>query len=363
MKSMVLVPYCPWPPNTGTRVEMMKHLDALKNLGECTIISAKSKPVGFGWDENAISALTKSGFSLVFREDSGGKTILNYLGILYASVCKGLKLEKVFGHSNPYHRWAFSKKWLYNISKGYDLCVMQYGFWAGFEIQCPKAVVVHELLSNYHLEGHRRETQDFKKVNLVVVVGQDEETLLRGRGLSSVLWSPPAVKPNEYSIPRQVGLIGTKAPQNQEGLEWLEQVKNYGSLQIHVFGNLAEEIKSSMFVAVGRYGAQSEPYEKCGILLLTRSDRPGLQIKAVEALAYGRVIIARRGSMRGLPEEDGAWITVTTPEEMVDVAQRLQNNQNEREQLALKSRAYYKKYLEHDRIIKDLREAYLTLTK
>ncbi|MFH0780840.1 MAG: glycosyltransferase [Pseudomonadota bacterium] len=363
MKSLVLVPYCPWPPDTGTRVEMMKHLDVLKDLGECTIVSARQKPVGFGWDEKSINVLKERGFSLLFRETSQRFTVLNILGSLYALVCKSLKLDKAFGHSNPYHRWAFSRKWLNSLSKGYDLCCMHYGFWSDFDVQCPKAVVVHELLSNYHWENYSKEVKDFKKSNLIIVVGHDEEVTLRKRGLTSVLWSPPAVKCNQYPVNAKVGLIGTKAPQNLDGLRWLEQAENYGTLRIHVFGNLADELKKPNFEPVGRYGAQSEPYAKCGILLLTRPDRPGLQIKAVEALAYGRVIIARKGSMRGLPEGKDAWITVETPEEMIQVAKRLEMNPKEREQLAIRSREYYMKYLNYDLIIQELREAYLSLLK
>jgi glycosyltransferase involved in cell wall biosynthesis len=56
-------------------------------------------------------------------------------------------------------------------------------------------------------------------------------------------------------------------------------------------------------------------------------------------------------------------ITVDTPEEMIQVAQRLKKNHREREQLAKKSKAYYKKYLDHDVIIQKLRDAYLCLVK
>ena len=363
MKSLALVPYCPWPPDTGTRVEMFKHLDVLKELGECTIVSARSKPVGFGWTELAVIELKKRGFRIEFREDTCAKSIANMFGIIYAAVFKGLGLERAFGHSNPYHRLAFSRNWLYQLSKGYDLCVMQYGFWAGFPLQCPKAVVVHELLSNYHWEGPSKETKDFALADLVVVVGCDEEVALRRRGLTSVLWSPPAVKSANYPVCGTVGLLGTKAPQNIEGLRWLEQANAPASFKIHVFGNLAQEISKSMLVPIGRYEAQSEPYEKCGVLLLTRPDRPGLQIKAVEALAYGRVIVARRGSMRGLPEGEDAWITVDSPQEMIDVAARLQNDHGEREFLALKARAYYKKYLDDQLILDSLRKAFTALIK
>lgn len=363
MNTLALVPYCPWPPDTGTRVEMLKHLEVLKGLGQCTIISARKKPVGFGWSDDAIAEMQLRGFSVEFRESGCSVSFPNILGIVYASVFKGLGMERAFGHSNPYHRLAFSKNWLYRLSKGYDLCVMQYGFWAGFPLQCPKAVVVHELLSNYHWEGSARETKDFATADLVVVVGRDEEILLRSRGVKSVLWSPPAVKSVDYPACSKVGLIGTKAPQNIEGLRWLEKANPPESFKIHVYGSLAQETKKAMFVPEGRYERQGEPYENCGVLLLTRPDRPGLQIKAVEALAYGRVIVARRGSMRGLPEGDDAWITVDSPREMIEVAAGLQNDHQKIELLALKAKAYYKKYLDNELILDSLRAAFTSLVK
>lgn len=363
MKILALVPYCPWPPNTGTRVEMMKHLEQLRKIGDCTIVSARSKPAGFGWTHESISALQDQGFVVQFREDSVKFSFGNLLGVIYAAVCKGLKFEKAFGHSNPYHRWAFPAKWLTELSHGYDLCVMQYGFWAGVKLNCPKAVVVHELLSNYHWEGPLKETRDFAKADLLVVVGHDEEIVLRKRGLTKILWSPPAVQPIVFPDNTRVGLIGAKASQNIEGLRWLERADFTVAPEISIYGNLAEEIRQPKLRAIGRYKDQQDPYNECGIILLTRPDRPGLQIKAVEALAYGRVIIARRGSMRGLPEGEEAWITVDSPDQMLATALRLQKNPCELQEIAVKARAYYQKYLDHKLVLSSLQNAYTSLVK
>lgn len=362
MKIIALVPYCPWPADTGTRVEMMKHLDVLREMGECTIVSARSKPVGFGWTPAAIAALQERGFSLLFREDGCWPNPPQLLGILYAAVCKTLRLQRAFGHSNPYHRYAFTKSWLQKITQGFDLCVMQYGFWAGVPLSSPKAIVVHELLSNYHWEGSLAEDRDFAMADLLIVVGHDEKAALEQRGMRSVLWSPPAVAPNDFPVNDQIALIGTAAPQNVEGLRWLEGANQTWDLRIKVYGNLAGEVRHPMFEPVGRYGAQTEPYESCGIFLLTRPDRPGLQIKAVEALANGRAIIARRGSMRGLPEGGGdAWLTVNSPEEMVAAATRLREQPEERHQLAMQAKRYYQQYLDHKVIKQTLQHGYLSL--
>lgn len=361
MNSLCLVPYCPWPPTTGTKVEMMKHLNILNRLGQCDIVSARKKPVGFGWTDDAVAALRKEGFGIIFREDTCQPSIGQLVGSLYAALCKSAKLERAFGHSNPYHRWAFSEKWLRALSRKYDVCVMQYGFWARFRLLCPKAIVLHELLSNYHFENDQRETRELATCDLVVVVGNDEELTLKERGVENVLWSPPAIEPADLPLTDKVGLIGTKAQQNLEGLRWLESGIQGVQPAVHVFGNLADEVRSTACVQVGRYGAGDEPYNACGIMLLTRPDRPGLQIKAVEALAYGRAIVARRGSMRGLPAGEEAWVTVDSPEEMVLVASRLQNNPSEREELAQQARNYYKKHLDKREIEKVLVQSYLGL--
>jgi len=342
---------------------MMKHLNVLRELGPCCIASARRKPVGFGWTEEAFAELSNQGFQLVFRENAHGLTLMQLIGLIYAIFCKAMRLDKAFGHSNPYHRFAFNSDWLYQLSKEYDLFVMQYGFWSRAPTACPKAIIVHELLSNYHWGGHRRETTEFGSANLLLVVGYDEFIDLKKRGLTSVLWSPPAVQEEALPLNDQIGLIGTRAPQNMKGLRWLEQADVKVKVKINVFGNMAGEIRSSICKPVGRYGLQTEPYTQCGIHLLTRPDRPGLQIKAVEALAYGRAIVARRGSMRGLPDKDCAWITVDSPEAMIEAAVDLQRNREKREALARKAKNFYRKYLDHDEIISKLKKAYINISK
>lgn len=363
MKSIVLVPYCPLPANTGTKVEMMKHLNVLKGLGECTIASARRKPVGFGWTTETEAALRDQGFKLVFREESERFRSVWPIGFVYAAVCNGLKLSRFFGHSNPYHRHAFSQHWWRQISSDADLAVMQYGFWGRLRSDCPQAIVLHELLSSYHWEGPDREIRDWKDAKLICVVGHDEQETLRARGLDHVLWSPPAIEAEELLLTNDVGLVGTKAPQNLEGLRWLEQARDIDGVRIKVFGNLASEVRAAFLEPVGRYSSNTEPYKQCGIHLMTRPDRPGLQIKVVEALAYGRVIVARRGSMRGLPPGEGAWIDVETPGEMFAAVLRLKKDSSLRECLAGQAKAYYQQHLSSGRIISDLRHAYLTASR
>lgn len=361
MKSVCLTPYCPWPADTGTKVEMMKHLNVLKGLGQCTIVSARRKPVGFGWTHETEAALQDQGFELMFREASEPFRPVWLIGFIYATLCTVFKLDRSFGHSNPYHRLAFSQRWWQQVTAGADLAVMQYGFWGRFHSSCPQTIILHELLSSYHWEGADRETRDWKDAALLCVVGHDEQEILKKRGLNNVLWSPPAIEPANLPLSDDVGLIGTKASQNLEGLRWLERARGIEGVRIKVFGNMASEARAPFLEPVGRYGVNTEPYERCGIQLMTRPDRPGLQIKAVEALAYSRVIVARRGSMRGLPPQEGVWIDVDTPEEMLAAVIRLRKDPSLREHMAEQAKAYYHQHLSRERILGDLRHAYLTV--
>lgn len=358
MRSVCLVPYCPWPANTGTKVEMMKHLEVLKKLGPCMIASARGKPVGFGWTDEAIHDLRAQGYQMIFREDFETFRPVWLAGFVYAWACTKLKFERAFGHSNPYHRYAFSSRWWRTVTRDADLAAMHYGFWGRFSSSAPQALVLHEVLSRFHWEGSRRENREWKKSALICVVGHDEAEDLYLQGFKNVLWSPPAIDSVELPLTGDIGIVGTKAPQNLEGLRWLESAANGADVKVQVFGNLAEEVRAPFLTPVGRYGCGTEPYARCGIHLMTRPDRPGLQIKVVEALAYGRAIIARKGSMRGLPPGERAWIEVDDPGRMLTEAQRLSYDRAKRESLAAQACAYYKKYLDSRAIKETLRAAY-----
>ena len=103
------------------------------------------------------------------------------------------------------------------------------------------------------------------------------------------------------------------------------------------------------------------PYEQCGIIIIPTGLGSGLQIKAIEALASGRAIVARKGAMRGLPDTEKGWIEVDTPEEMVEEVERLVKDSAKRKKLMGVSRAYYQKHLESDKILNNLRSAYFSV--
>ena len=112
---------------------------------------------------------------------------------------------------------------------------------------------------------------------------------------------------------------------------------------------------------MGLYKDWTHPYEQCGVILLASSGGTGVQIKAVEALACGRAIVARKGAMRGLPENDGAWVEVSEPEEMALEAIRLSSNKSAREELSARARQYYERHLDSRRISAQLKQLYSEL--
>lgn len=360
MTSIALVPFCPLPPDTGGKIEMWKHLETLRELGPCTILSAASKPVGGGWTAERKQAVESRGFRVVLRESAiPRRNLKHYAGISFAALCKTLRFEKAFGHSNPYHRYAFPRDWWYRHTQDADLALIHYSYWAWLPCACPKAIALLDLWSDYMWEGPRRETDELKSADLVTVISIQEEQKLRQRGLQNTLWSPPAVTAVELADSARVGLLGSPSPVNREGLRWLGKARS--DIEIHVFGGLANDVPAKNFHSVGRYRHGMDPYRHCGIILLTTARGMGVQIKAIEALACGRAIVARRGAMRGLPAGHGAWIEVGSAHEMLRAASRLQADREARLRQMQAAKSYYRKYLDSQRVRSELLQAYGSL--
>jgi hypothetical protein len=354
--SCALIPYCPLPVNTGGKAEMWRSLQALRELGPCRVLSARTKPVGAGWTTEEIGKFRAAGFDLRLREDYRRRSAVQQMGIAYAALFKALGMEKAFGHSNPYHRHAFPVDWWRECVEGCDVAVIHYSYWA--RLPCPSRKVVNllDLWSDYMWEGPRREVEELSTADLVLVISKDEERRLNEWGIKKTVWIPPAVKRSDLPLGADIGCVGSENAFNVEGLRWLEPAS--GDMTVRVYGGLAAHVSRPSFVRVGRYDDPLTPYRECGIILLPTAAGTGIQIKTIEALACGRAIVARQGAARGLPEGKGAWIEVTSAAEMVDAALALQADEGARVRQAAAARMYYDRFLDADVIGENLCNAY-----
>jgi glycosyltransferase involved in cell wall biosynthesis len=357
---VTLLPFSPLPCDSGARNEIWKHLLALRELGPCSVLSAGARPVGCGWDAGALARMRAMGFEVVLREETDRRRAGHAAGIAYAAACKALGLERAFGHANPYHRFAFHPAWWRRRTEGADLAVVHYSYFARLPCRCPKAVVLHDLLSDTMWGSSRRETRELRSCDLVVAISAEETERLRERGVERVLWSPPAVEPALLPDSERVGVVGSANRFNVEGLAWLQGAARAAGLGARVYGALAGHARPP-FERVGSYTGARQPYRDCGILLMCAAGGTGVQIKGVEALAAGRAIVARRGAMRGLPAGEGAWVEVDTPAQMIEAARALAGDAAARERLYAAARAYYDRHLDHARIARELRDAYAAL--
>lgn len=357
MNSIALIPYAPLPADHGGKAETWKMLQCLRELGSCTILSARRRPVGMGWTPETVAEVENLGFRTAFREDEEPRRFRpgRAWGLAYGAGCKAARLERAFGHANPYHRSAFDPAWITRRSEAADLAVFAYSFWAGFPTACPKVVLLLDVWSDYMWGGRERETQDLKTADLVIVISKQEERSLHERGITRTLWSPPFVAAQELPDSERIGLLGSANAFNREGLRWLGT--GLSAAPIQVFGQLSTFAAGPGFERVGRYADALDPYRACGIILMTTTAGMGVQIKSIEALAAGRAIVARRGAMRGIPPGDGAWIEVDTPEEMRAVARRLRQDAAARQRQMEAARAYYRAYLDAGRLRAELKAA------
>jgi hypothetical protein len=360
MNSVALVPYCPLPADHGGKVEIWKNLEVLRSLGECTVLSAATRPVGMGWNPTIRKKIEGLGYSVELREESSySRNWRQWMGIAYAMFCKGLRLERAFGHSNPYHRYAFPISWWQSRTQDADIAVVNYSYWSWLPCHCPKIVILLDLWSDFMWEGPSREIKDLKTADLVIVISKTEEEKLNRWGITRTLWSPPAVPASEFPDSNEIGLVGSKNQFNREGLSWLGRAFSSSSTNIRVYGSLSEHVNHPSFIRCGRYDKQTMPYEACGIILMTTVEGMGVQIKTIEALAAGRAIVARPGAMRGLPSSQTAWIETQSPAEMMKIARELQNNPDMRHRQYKNARDYYNRFLDSNMILEELREAYL----
>lgn len=358
MNSVSLLPYCPLPLNTGAKSVFMKHLDMLRKQGACTIISAREKPVGCGWRPQLEEQLEHAGYALRFRPNN--RSVKQWAGLAYAVFFKALRLERAFGHSNPYHRPAFPPDWWYSCTEPADIAEIHYSYWSHLPCACPKVVVVHDLFSEIMWEGNTRETKDLRSADLVVTVSSDDRGRLRARGLKNVLWSPPCVTEQHFADSTQVGIIGSDNRFNVEGLKWLAKSNLIQKhLPLHLYGSISRYSElSDCYRPHGRYDQVTQPYEQCGIIIIPTALGTGTQIKVIEALAAGRAIVARKGAMRGLPPEDGAWWEVENAEEMMENVELLVKDSTKRKEMMDASRVYYRSFLERNKVLNSLICAY-----
>lgn len=341
---------------------MWKHLDLLQSMGECTLVSAATRPAGMGWTPAAKREIERHGYTVRLREELFPR--LNwkqFAGLAYGAVCKGLRLERAFGHANIYHRFAFPPHFLLEHSRTADLAVINYSYWAWLPTYCPKVIILHDLLSGLMWGDSRQESEDLRTADLIIVISKDEEVRLRQRGMNNVLWSPPLAEPSDFPLTHRIGLIGSANKFNQEGLAWLSRCGMPEEILTAIYGALADFAEWPDADRVRRYEDSDEPYRNCGIILLPTASGTGVQIKAVEALAAGRAIVARTGAMRGLPAGEGAWVEVDTPEAMWEQAVLFSRDAELREEQGAKARAYYQQHLDAKKIRSDLHAAYSDL--
>lgn len=363
MKSVVLTPYCPIPADTGGKIEIWKHLQVLRELGPCRIVSAARRPVGGGWTPDLHDWLTKQGYDVVLREDtSPGWTAGQALGMAYGAFCKGLGLERAFGHANPYHRHAFPSSWWQRAAEGADLAVFNYSYWCWLPCRVPKALALHDLWSDFMWGGTHREAREIAACDHTFVISLDEVERLNRRGVSKVSWCPPAIPKSDVPLPPDCAMVGSANLFNIEGLRWLESAGgDLSGIGLRVYGALAGEARHPSLRPVGPYKDTQEPYRNNGVFLFTTIQGMGLQIKTIEALAAGRVLIARRGAIRGVPQNENAWIEVDSPAEAVAWVRRLQENDAERNEWAAKARTYYDRHLDASRIRMHMKSVYEAL--
>jgi len=130
------------------------------------------------------------------------------------------------------------------------------------------------------------------------------------------------------------------------------------NLPVNIYGRISKQGLKKNFIPMGYYNDTGKPYFDCGVILILTVLGMGVQIKAVEALAAGRAIIARKGAMRGIPHSEEAWIEVNDPREMIEASVWLSRDKKSREKMGEAAHMYYEENLNARRISSRLFEKF-----
>lgn len=91
MNAVALLSYCQLPIDNGGKVEMREHLEVLRSLGECILLSAATHPIGLGWNSSMRKEIEGCGYRITLLVEAyASRNSQQWEGIAYALLCKGL---------------------------------------------------------------------------------------------------------------------------------------------------------------------------------------------------------------------------------------------------------------------------------
>ena len=206
--------------------------------------------------------------------------------------------------------------------------------------------------------GHRRWTMEaesalLRKAQLLIAIQDEDARLLKAMAPEQeVLAAPFAARPRRSTRPAQPGrclIVASRGLHNVYSVQWfLEEVwprvrERYSTASLHVCGTVCEALTGEFpgVCLLGRVEDLAPEYGEAQACLAPLLMGSGLKIKLVEALAYGRAIVATSVSLQGIRLASGtaALVADSAPDFAVAIG-RVLAEPDLRRQLEAGARAF-----------------------
>jgi glycosyltransferase involved in cell wall biosynthesis len=215
---------------------------------------------------------------------------------------------------------------------------MEYVFFSKLTSVFPRSVRtvidMHDLFGNRHehylnnkmqptwfATTANQEIRALKRADAVIAIQDEESQYLKRRGVNEVHCVGHLLTPQPIPLPDPGGarllFVGSGNPINVQGLEWfLSSVmprirRAFPNCELAVAGPVSQRrVWPDEVLALGELNSLATEYEKATVVINPVKFGTGLAVKTVEALSYGKAVVATDAGARGLGSEFSAVLSV-----------------------------------------------------
>lgn len=225
-------------------------------------------------------------------------------------------------------------------NKRFDSIIIEY-IWNSYlrdaiSYQCLSILDTHDVMSfrKYNLGSKKtplditlsKEISIYNRFNAVLFIQKEEYNAIKSQDARTIpLYCPHHTNGMHIEGPSagvHFGFIGANNEVNKHAISWF--IKNVWPLQprkdavLHIFGNVCHSlsINSDNIVLHGLVKDSIDIYSECNIMINPMVYGSGLKIKSVEALAFGKALLASPEAVRGIenPEKSGIIVAKSRSE-------------------------------------------------
>ena len=224
-------------------------------------------------------------------------------------------------------------------SEKFETVVMEYVFLSKLASVFPSSVRTvidtHDLFGNRHKQylnnkmqptwlatTANQEIRALKRADAVIAIQEEEAQYLKRHGVNEVhcVGHLSTAQPTPFPDPGGARLffVGSGNPINVQGLEWfLSSVmpkirKAFPTCKLAVAGPVSQRrVWPDEVLVLGEVESLATEYAKATVVINPVTFGTGLAVKTIEALSYGKAVVATDAGARGLGSEFSAVLCIT----------------------------------------------------